>query len=124
MNCQQSPPYQIVNASETTIISPNYPNNYPDYKICELTISFEEDQRVLIEFESFDTEMIHDNCFDYLNVHDGNSSSSNLIRSQLCGDTIPSPINSSGNSLTLIFNTDDYPSDERGFKLKAYGIGK
>ena len=124
MNCKPYPPYQIVYTSETTIISPHFPNNYPSEKTCELTIMFEEEERVLIQFESFNIEMVENHCFDYLNVHDGNTSSSNLIGSEVCGDIKPAPINSSGNSLTLIFHTDYFSNGDKGFKLKAYSIGK
>ena len=53
---------------------------------------------------------------DWLEVHDGDSSDSPLIGSKLCGYDIPSPMNSSGDSMTLVFHSDDY-SSYRGFKI-------
>ena len=48
------PPYGFVTTPGTTIISPNYPNYYPsnDISYCQVTLIFED--RISIEFESFD----------------------------------------------------------------------
>lgn len=80
-------PYDIVTTPGIAIISPNYPNGYPYDLTCQVTLYF--DTRVSIEFESFWlTYPDHDTqtCdYDWLDVHDGNSSNSELIGSRLCG---------------------------------------
>ena len=88
----------------TIIISPNHPNGYENSKDCQISIRFSG--RVRIKFEAFNIED-HRSCgYDYLEVRDGEGSSSSLIGSRLCGTTIPSAIESSGSSMTLNFHTD------------------
>ena len=111
-----SSPFDEVTTPGTAVISPNHPGNYESNKVCQLTIRFSE--RVRIRFEAFNIES-HSSCrYDYLEVRDGESSSSNLIGSRLCGTTIPEAVESSGSSMTLIFHSDS--SVERsGFRLIA-----
>ena len=75
-------------------------------------------ERVRIKFEEFDVEP-HLSCrYDYLEVRDGDSSSSSVIGSKLCGDIIPDAIESSGSSMTLVFHTDS-SARAAGFKIVA-----
>ena len=87
-----------------------------------MTITFQH--RVSIAFEDFDTEY---QC-DYLEVFDGDNTDSNLIAGsecnsnpnvpQLWGHDIPSPIQSSGSSITLKFHTGSGGwTNGRGFKI-------
>jgi len=69
--------------------------------------------KVSIEFESFSTE----HGFDYLEVRDGDSSDSDLI-AKVSGQDLPSQMESTGRSMTMVFNSDGintYP----GFKIIA-----
>ena len=114
------------------ITTPNHPGNYENNKICQVKIRFSG--RVRIRFEKFDVEtatrspiglnfgtfgrislrhllnpfpIAHLDCrYDFLEVRDGDSSTSNQIGSKLCGNRIPNPIESSASSMTLIFHTD------------------
>ena len=94
---------EIVNPG-TIIITPNHPGNYENNKICQVRIRFSG--RVRIRFEKFDVETASSCRYDFLEVRDGDSSTSNLIGSKLCGNNIPNPIESSTSSMTLIFHTD------------------
>ena len=72
---------------------------------CQVTIRFEEGQRVAIDFVDFNIES-HSSClYDYLMVRDGDINS-NLIGSKLCGTNIPGRIESTGNAMTLQFHSD------------------
>ena len=111
-----SSPFDEVTTPVTAVISPNHPGNYESNKVCQITIRFSE--RVRIRFEAFNIES-HSSCnYDYLEVRDGESSSSNLIGSKLCGTTIPEAMESSGSSMTLIFRSDSSVV-RSGFKLIA-----
>ena len=112
-------PFDEVTDSGTTITSPNYPSNYDNGKDCQVTIRFAADQIVLITLEAFDVESESTCRYDYLAVHDGDSTSSNLIGSKLCGtDHVGSTIKSTGNTMTLHFHTDS--SETRsGFKINV-----
>ena len=73
---------------------------------CQVTIRFEEGQRVAIEFVDFNIES-HSSCiYDYLKVRDGDNINSNLIGSRLCGTNIPGRIESTGNAMMLQFHSD------------------
>ena len=112
-------PFDEVTDSGTTITSPNYPSNYYNGLDCQVTIRFAADQVVSITLEAFNVES-HSTCvWDYLAVHDGDSTSSNLIGSKLCRtDHVGSTIKSTGNTMTLHFHTDS--SETRsGFKINV-----
>ena len=131
MSCkvyESSSSAKVVTTSGTTIVSPGFGGwNYPTFSDCELTITFEEKQRVLIQFESFDlqnVDFLDKTCNDYLAVYDGRGADKKQIGSRLCGMKLPGPIQSTGNSMTLVFHSDWLRENRDGFKLKAYGIGK
>ena len=54
--------------------------------------------------------------YDYLEVRDGDSPSSSIIGSKLCGQSIPAAIESTGSSMTLVFHTDS-SAKRTGFKI-------
>ena len=106
----------------TTLISPNYPNSYGIYLSCQITLTFED--RVVIKFEDFDLNDDYDCSYDWLEVRDGDDSNSEMIGDKLCGHDIPDPIESTGSSITLIFDSNDvYHPDDTGFKIIA-DLGK
>ena len=58
---------------------------------------------VLLTFSSFDLEAMgsHGACWDYVEVNHG------TVAEQFCGDTVPGPITSTGNTMTVRFYSDD-----------------
>ena len=114
-------PFDEVVTAGTTILSPNHPSNYENSKDCQITIRSSE--RVRIRFEAFNIES-HSTCaWDWLEVRDGDgTSSSPIIGSKLCGTDIPAPIESSGDSITLVFHSDS-SVQRSGFKILTE-IGK
>ena len=114
-----SSPFDEVTTPGTSIMSPNYPNNYGSGQDCQVTIRFAGSPTVLIEFDPLYNIESHSSCsYDYLEVRDGPSASSSLIGSKHCGATAPAPIQSTGNSMTLIFHTDS-SFQKAGFKIVA-----
>ena len=112
MDCES--PFENITTPGTTIVSPNYPTNYGYNLDCQVTITFKD--KVSIVFDNFNVEYDSSCDYDWLNVHDGDSSGSKLISSKLCGDDIPSPMNSTGNSMTLVFHSDDH-YNYKGFEI-------
>lgn len=107
-------PYEAITIPETTIITPNYPHEYGIDLDCQVTLTFEG--RVSIDFEYFGVDS--QDCDDWLEVHDGINSDSPLIGEKLCGDNIPtSPMESSGNSMTLIFHSGLLQGAYIGFEV-------
>ena len=107
-----------INKPGTEITTPNYPNNYDDYRDCTLTIRFSASQTVSITFEAFEVE----ENYDYLKVFDTNNTYEAQIGSTLDGDTDDVPvgttIESTGNVMTLRFQSD-YETTRSGFKIIA-----
>jgi len=115
-------PYGVITRPEITIISPGYPGPYSRGSIlCETTITFEN--KVLLTFENFDVSS-HSFCQDWVEVRDGDSSESEMIGERLCGNILPDPMESTGKSITLVFNTTSgYYIDDTGFRILAQ-LGK
>ena len=109
-------PFDEVTENGTTITSTNYPSNYENSQDCQATIRFASDEIVRITFEAFDVEE-HDDCiYDYLEIHDGDGTSSPSIGSKLCGTgPLGNTLHSTGNVMTLHFHSD-YSGAETGFK--------
>ena len=100
-------------------MSPNYPNSYDDGLNCQMTIRFSDSPTVLIEFDpTYEIESGSGCSYDYLEARDGPSADSPRIGSKLCGGNAPAPIQSTGNSMTLVFHTDG-TSTKTGFKITA-----
>ena len=106
----------------TEIQSPNYPNTYPRNQDCQLVITFENGERIALEFLAFH---LHTFCgsygsgYDHLAIRDGDNENSNLIGQILCGSQIPSRIVSSGNTLYIKFTTNSGGNSFSGFRIKA-----
>ena len=109
----------IVTSPETIITFVNDPNSpIPQSEFpfnCTVTIRFDEELRIQLEFKDLEAKSIRtcygENCegSDWLEIHDGNSSSSPLIGQRFCGKKIPNPIVSTGNELHLQFQSIGLP---------------
>ncbi|NXH11671.1 CUBN protein, partial [Bucco capensis] len=98
-------------------MSPNYPMPYYQNSECYWLLRGSRGTPLEIQFEQFHLEH-HPNCsLDYLGVYDGNSSHAKEL-GKFCGDQIPQPIRSSGDSLYVKLRTDH--SQEGGGFLARY----
>ena len=114
MDC--SSPYDEVMNNEGEVISPNYPENYNIDQECRLTITLSSGSLVSSQFISFNLEDDLGCKYDWLEIRDGDSPSSPIIGSRLCGSSNPGTIISTGNSVTLIFHSD-FSVAASGFKI-------
>ena len=78
--------------------SSKYDNNLS----CSWTITVDEDSVVQLSFSEFDVEQ----GYDYVKIYDGLDDESDLIASYT-GSTLPPSVQSSGNSLYVVFETDE-----------------
>jgi len=86
-----------------TITSPNYPNNYNNNELITTPIEVPIGYTIELSFTAFDVEYQYNCWWDYLKVIDSDGTTE---LAKLCGDSLPSPIKSSGNKLTLVFRSD------------------
>lgn len=90
----------------TTIIqSPNWPEHYRPSRECLWQIKADENQQISLRFDAFDIES-HDSCaYDYVEIRDGESLSSEVI-GRYCGNRVPEQVLSSGSNMLVKFVSD------------------
>lgn len=105
-------------SSSDRIETPNYPFRYYLNQTCIWIINVPINYSVAIEFETFDIE---ENCaYDYVEVRDGNSSTSELINNKrYCGRRTPPPLISTSNQMFIKFVSDGTNKAD-GFSAKLY----
>ena len=113
----------IVIVSGITMISHNYPDKYLNDQDCKMVITAPDHLLIRIQFHHLNVEGkknsptdANNECSDWLEIHDGNDSSSVMIGSRICGQELPMPIKSSGNNLFFRFVTDSEVQGN-GFKI-------
>ncbi|NXY42567.1 CUBN protein, partial [Ceuthmochares aereus] len=93
-------------AASGIFMSPNYPMPYYHNSECYWMLRGNRGTPFEIQFEQFHLDY-HPKCnFDYLAVYDGNSSNAKQL-GKFCGNQIPPPIHSSGDSVYVKLRTDD-----------------
>ncbi|KAM9851176.1 neuropilin-2-like [Aulostomus maculatus] len=99
------------------ITTPGYPLEYPPHQNCHWVITAPEpSQRIVLNFNPhFEIEKL-DCRYDYVEIHDGNSETADLLGKH-CSNIAPAPIISSGPSLHIKF-VSDYAHQGAGFSLR------
>ena len=112
-------------------VSANCSGTYDDYAmiitspddsfinpICSWTITVPTDKTVNLRFINLNLETSVDCEVSYLQIFDGPNSNSTTFGSKLCGTNIPDNIESTGNSLFLLFNKTANSENENKFQIK------
>uniref|UniRef100_A0A8D2ZVM9 Neuropilin n=1 Tax=Scophthalmus maximus TaxID=52904 RepID=A0A8D2ZVM9_SCOMX len=99
------------------ITTPGYPLEYPPHQNCRWVITAPEpSQRIVLNFNPhFEIEKL-DCRYDYVEIHDGNSETADVLGKH-CSNIAPAPIISSGPSLHIKF-VSDYAHQGAGFSLR------
>lgn len=99
------------------LTSPDYPGAYPPSQNCVWVITAPEPgQKILINFNPhFDLED-RDCKYDFVEVYNGANDSAPMV-GKFCGKIAPSPIISSGGTLTIKF-VSDYETHGAGFSIR------
>ncbi|KAL9988076.1 hypothetical protein ACROYT_G002476 [Oculina patagonica] len=100
--------------------SPNYPSHYPNYQHCTWLIEAPYGQYIYLHFGSFALERARNCVYDVVEIFDGNSRWSPMIK-RACGRQSPCGMYSSGRFLFVQFSTDDSQTD-RGFSATYYAV--
>ncbi|TKS73256.1 Inactive serine protease PAMR1 [Collichthys lucidus] len=93
----------VIHKRQGHLVLESYPNNAR----CEWTIQVDRPFTIDLRFMMLSLEF-HQSCrYDYVEVRDGDSISSRVI-GRFCGNNRPAPVQSSGNSLHILFVSDGY----------------
>ncbi|XP_072020163.1 LOW QUALITY PROTEIN: cubilin-like [Amphiura filiformis] len=85
--------------------SPNYPGEYAHARVCTWSITVAAGHMVTLRFTDFDIEEVDGCYYDSVQVYNGLVDDSPLIGSY-CGTNPPSVIQSSGNTMRVVFTSD------------------
>uniref|UniRef100_A0A674EVE2 CUB and Sushi multiple domains 3 n=1 Tax=Salmo trutta TaxID=8032 RepID=A0A674EVE2_SALTR len=116
--CQvQCPAHDVRFDSTGVILSPGYPESYPNLQMCIWTINVEKGYNITLYFESFQTERE----FDILEVFDGSPSTNSQTLATFSGDvSAPYNITTTGHQLTLRWSSD-HGTNKKGFRIRYVG---
>ena len=111
---------QVIQASDGTIASPNYPENYVSRLNCAWRITVPDGFRVQLRFEGFALESQSICNFDSVELRNGFTNTSPLI-GKYCGSTTPPAATSQGRNLYIKFKTDG-SGTRKGFKARFIAV--
>ncbi|KTG45686.1 hypothetical protein cypCar_00000682, partial [Cyprinus carpio] len=117
-SCQvQCPAHDVRFDSSGVILSPGYPDSYPNLQMCSWSINVEKGYNITLYFEFFQTEKE----YDILEVFDGPTIHSQTL-STLSGD-LPTPFNitTTGHQLLLRWSAD-HGTNKRGFRIRYVAL--
>uniref|UniRef100_A0A3P8SLR4 Inactive serine protease PAMR1 n=1 Tax=Amphiprion percula TaxID=161767 RepID=A0A3P8SLR4_AMPPE len=93
----------VIRKRQGHLVLESYPNNAR----CEWTIQVDRPFTIELRFMMLSLEFHHSCHYDYVEVRDGDSIRSRVI-ARFCGNNRPAPVQSSGNSLHILFVSDGY----------------
>ncbi|XP_069084289.1 ovochymase-1 isoform X2 [Pleurodeles waltl] len=104
----------VVSRGSVDVASPYYPSTYPNKRDCKWAIYSQSGKQLKLDIHDLGTEYSPNCAFDWLRIYDGPNTSSRLL-GNLCGNAKGITFRSTGNYLTLHFQTDQSVGD-RGFR--------
>ena len=106
-------------ATETSIMTPNYPNNYPNSKDCEWKLWVPQGRYIKMDIE---WKYLGIKCYDYLEIIDRFAPSSLQQYQKFCHQKKPPPvIFSYGNSVDVKFHSSP-KNAYKGFKITYMSV--
>jgi len=94
------------------IVSPKWPNIYESESSCDYHIEVANGKKIKLDINYFDTESV----WDYLNVHDGSTSSSHKLASYSGSVASGTTVTSSGSTMYLSFLAN-MSVEKQGFSI-------
>lgn len=107
--------YEITDAYQNPITSPNYPLKYNPDQTCRWRITTVPGHRIHLHINDFDLENHQECAFDHVDFYNGDSSNSFTL-GRYCGKTVPSDIFASSNAMVMEF-TSDMSLQRNGFSV-------
>ncbi|GCB64392.1 hypothetical protein scyTo_0000274 [Scyliorhinus torazame] len=113
-SCEVLCPVNEVRTDSTgVLLSPGYPDSYPNFQTCAWSIIVEKGYNITLFFEFFQTEKE----FDELEIFDGPNSHSPLLNSFSGDYSSPFNITSNGHQLFLRWSAD-HGTNKKGFRIR------
>ncbi|XP_019631251.1 PREDICTED: LOW QUALITY PROTEIN: uncharacterized protein LOC109475159 [Branchiostoma belcheri] len=107
----------ILHGNSGTLMSPNYPQNYPHNLECEWTINVDPGYHVSLNFDPNFFVEAHSNCiYDYVLIRDGDDENDPVLgaSNSYCANNVPEPVQSTSNVMFVKF-CSDFSSSGMGF---------
>ncbi|XP_035680368.1 uncharacterized protein LOC118418509 [Branchiostoma floridae] len=92
---------------------------YTDNLHCTVVLRVNPGQKILLQYKRFEVEGTNDRCYDTLDIYEGDVAGTNatsVISGTRCGYKLPENIVTSGDTVTLKFNSDN-SGYEMGFEI-------
>ncbi|MGH0134865.1 UNVERIFIED_CONTAM: hypothetical protein FKN15_024621 [Acipenser sinensis] len=102
--------------STGVILSPGYPDSYPNLQMCAWSITVEKGYHITLYFEFFQTEKE----FDILEIFDGPTSHSPILAT-LSGDYSSFNITTTGHEALLRWSAD-HGTNKKGFRIRYVAV--
>ncbi|XP_058232392.1 CUB and sushi domain-containing protein 3 isoform X1 [Hemibagrus wyckioides] len=115
--CQvRCPDNEVLFDSTGVILSPGFPENYPNQQICSWMISVEKGYNITLHFELFQTEKE----FDILEIFDGPNIYSPSVAVLSGEQAVPFTLSTTGHQLLLRWSSD-HGTNRKGFRITYVG---
>ena len=121
---------EYLNGSSGFISTPNFPSNFPQYSICIWNITVPSGYIIKLSFLYFQLGP-YQNRFCYYNAPVARITITNVASDDgyqpfmLCGDRLPDPVYSVGNSIQVVFTSlsSQYPGFNATYTAITYSSG-
>ena len=110
----------VLHRSSGVVQTPGYPSLYPNKAKCLWKITSPDGKKVILQFESFDLESQTSCKYDFIDIQEKDSSSSEVKPvGRFCGNKRPPVITTTSNELLITFQSDG-TVQKTGFRAKYY----
>lgn len=112
-DCKEAGCNHNVTASNQNITSPNWPDTYPNKKVCTWLVSATPGHRVKLVVKELEMESHQECLYDHVEVYSGANAQAPVLK-RLCGSKVPDPLVAPGSQMFLKFISDN-SVQKRGF---------
>ncbi|XP_075714976.1 bone morphogenetic protein 1 [Rhinoderma darwinii] len=105
-DCKEAGCNHNVTASNQNITSPNWPDTYPNKKVCTWLVTATAGHRVKLVVKELEMESHQECLYDHIEVYSGTNTQSPVLK-HLCGSKVPDPLIAPGNHMFLKFVSDN-----------------
>ncbi|KAM9456037.1 bone morphogenetic protein 1b isoform 1-T1 [Clarias gariepinus] len=114
-DCKEAGCDHVISSMPVSIMSPNWPDKYPNKKVCTWALTTTPGHRIKLAFNEIDMESHLECSYDHLDVYNGPDDASPRL-GRFCGSKKPPPVISSANKMFLQFFSDN-SVQKRGFEV-------